>query len=350
MNAARRQPLLVIMDESSKVGEARREAAAWAQELGFDEIKCGRAALVATEAATNLVKHAVGGSIVLQSFQSTGARPNSPGLEILALDSGPGIPNMAQCLTDGFSTTGTPGNGMGAIKRLADSFDVYSQPGSGTALWARFESPTTRHQAKHPAQLKVGVVNLAIPGEHVCGDDWAMVERDGYCFLMVVDGLGHGPLAAEAAAMAVQVFQARSATEPEELIRATHAALRSTRGAAIAVARFDAARDELRYAGVGNISSVLVNIASGETTSLISHNGTVGYIMRKVQTIDCPWSGDSLLLMHSDGLATHWNLAEYPGLCQREPSLIAGVLYRDHKRGRDDATIVVARQLREIPA
>ena len=66
-------------------------------------------------------------------------------------------------------------------------------------------------------------------------------------------------------------------------------------------------------------------------TSPISHNGTVGYIMRKVQTIDCPWSGDSLLLMHSNiGLASHWNLAEYPGLCQREPGLIAGVLYRDH--------------------
>ena len=83
---------------------------------------------------------------------------------------------------------------------------------------------------------------------------------------------------------------------------------------------------------------------------MVSHNGTVGYIMRKVQSIDYPWTDDSLLLMHSDGLATHWNLGRYPGLCQREPSLIAGVLYRDHKRGRDDVTVVVARQVREIPA
>jgi anti-sigma regulatory factor (Ser/Thr protein kinase) len=341
MTAVVRQPVLVIMDEQSKVGEARRHVTAFAQELGFDETVCGQAAIVATEAATNLIKHTVAGALIVQSVASL---QNGPGLEILALDSGPGIRDLAQCLSDGFSTTGTRGNGLGAIKRLAHSFDVYSQPNIGTAIWARFESAASHHEADRSHQLKIGVVNLPIAGERVCGDDWAMVERDGFSFLMMVDGLGHGSLAAEAASLAVRVFREHSALEPEALIRATHAALRSTRGAAIAVARFDTRHGVLHYAGVGNIASVLVNLENGQTTSLISHNGTVGYVMSRVQTLEYPWTGDSLMLMHSDGLATRWNLGRYPGICQKEPGLIAGVLYRDHRRSHDDVTVVVARR------
>jgi anti-sigma regulatory factor (Ser/Thr protein kinase) len=341
MTAVLRQPVLVVMDEQSKVGEARRQATAFAQDLGFNETLCGQAAILATEAATNLLKHSIGGALIVHS---PGAPEDALGLEILALDSGPGIRDLAQCFSDGFSTTGTPGNGLGAIKRLAHSFDVYSQPEIGTAIWARFESAAPHGRRDRPPHLKIGVVNLPIAGEQVCGDDWAMVERDGYCFLMMVDGLGHGFLAAEAASLAVRVFRAHTALEPEALIRAIHAALRSTRGAAIAVARFDASRGLLHYAGVGNISSVLVNIDDGQTTSLISHNGTVGFIMSRVQTLEYPWTGDSLLLMHSDGLSTRWNLARYPGLCRKEPALIAGVLYRDHRRSHDDVTVVVAQQ------
>jgi anti-sigma regulatory factor (Ser/Thr protein kinase) len=347
MNAAFRQPVLVVMDEQSKVGEARRQASALAQELGFDETVCGQAAIVATEAATNLLKHSVGGALILHAV---GSNQNRDGLEILAIDSGPGIRDLAECLSDGFSTTGTSGNGLGAIKRLAHSFDAYSQPEIGTAIWARFESAAPHHSPGRSLELKIGAVNLPITGERVCGDAWAMVERDGFSFLMMVDGLGHGSLAAEAASLAVRVFHEHSALEPEALIRATHAALRSTRGAAIAVARFDTRRGVLHYAGVGNIASVLVNMADGQTTSLISHNGTVGYIMSRVQTLEYPWTADSLLLMHSDGLATRWNLGRYPGLCRKEPALIAGVLYRDHKRSHDDVTVVVARQESRRPA
>ena len=342
MNAALRQPVLVVVDEQSKVGDARRQAAAWAEELGFDETVCGKAALVATEAATNLLKHSLAGALIVHS---PGPFEDRIALEILALDAGPGMGDLARCLNDGYSTTGTSGNGLGAIRRLADSFDIYSQPEIGTAVWARFERAEPKnHGPGRSPRHKIGVVRLPIAGESVCGDDWAMAERDGYSFLMMVDGLGHGFLAAEAASLAVTVFRAQSTLEPEAIIRATHAALRSTRGAAIAVARFDTSRGVLRYAGVGNISSVLVNIDDGQTTSLISHNGTVGYTMSRVQTLEYPWTGDSLLLMHSDGLATRWNLGRYPGICRKEPGLIAGVLYRDHRRSRDDVTVVVARQ------
>ncbi len=260
MTGIARQTVLVIVDEQSKVGEARRLALGLAQELGFDETRCGKAALVVTEAATNLLKYSNGGALILQSSRSPESPEQASGLEILAIDSGPGITDLARCSSDGFSTSGTPGNGLGAIKRLADSFDIYSQPEMGTALWARFESlAPPRRAAATSTRLKLGVVNVAVAGEEVCGDDWVLLERDGYSFLMVVDGLGHGLLAAEASAAAVRVFLKQSALEPDALIQAIHSALRSTRGAAVAVARIDAARGVLRYAGVGNIAAVLAS-------------------------------------------------------------------------------------------
>ncbi len=161
---------------------------------------------------------------------------------------------------------------------------------------------------------------------------------------MVVDGLGHGPMAAEAARAAVGVFSAQSDRDPVELIEASHLALRSTRGAALAIARIDLELGRLQYAGVGNISGVIVEAGHGRTTSMISHNGTVGHIVRKIQAFDYPWTPESLLIMHSDGITTRWDPARYPGLLRRPPGLIAGLLYRDHRRGRDDATVVVARE------
>ncbi len=122
---------------------------------------------------------------------------------------------------------------------------------------------------------------------------------------------------------------------------AMHAALRSTRGASLAVADLHYQRAELRYVGIGNISAV---IAEGTNTrSLVSTNGTVGHEMHAVREFVYPWSERCALLMHSDGLQTRWHLGDYPGLAVRHPSIIAAVLFRDFHRGRDDATVLVTR-------
>jgi hypothetical protein len=99
--------------------------------------------------------------------------------------------------------------------------------------------------------------------------------------------------------------------------------------------------DQGSFAGVGNIAC---RVESGQTRrQLVSHNGTLGHMMRRVQQFDFPLPVGALLIFHSDGLATHWNLADYSGLAGRHPSVIAGVLYRDHERGRDDVTVLVVR-------
>jgi anti-sigma regulatory factor (Ser/Thr protein kinase) len=322
--------------EKSAVAEARREVTGLAQAVGFNESDVGRVAIVVTEAASNLVKHTPQGQLLARAFDRSGAAV----IELLALDQGPGIANVGESLRDGFSTAGSPGTGLGAIKRLSEVFDIYSAPGKGAALVAQLWSRKPAG-GSHPAPLEIGAVCLPKPGEVARGDAWAVEWRGGHCVILVVDGLGHGADAAAAAMAAVKALQTHPQLLPAALIEFAHGAQRSTRGAALAVADLDLA-GEVRYAGIGNIAGVVR--APDGARHMVSHAGIVGHEVRKVQEFVYPWSQDSLLVMHSDGLATQWNLDQYPGLAGRHPSLIAGVLYRDFARGRDDVVVVVAKQ------
>jgi anti-sigma regulatory factor (Ser/Thr protein kinase) len=322
--------------EASAVAEARREATSLARTAGFDASGIGKVALVVTEAATNLVKHTPEGQLLARAFDRDGVAA----IEVLTLDQGPGIANVSESLRDGYSTSGSPGTGLGAIKRISDEFDIYSIPGKGTALVAQLWS--RRPPSGNPsAPLEIGAVCLPKPGEVACGDAWAVEWRGGHCVILVADGLGHGADAAAAAMAAVNSLRTHPQLAPAALIEFAHGALRSTRGAALAVADLNLDR-EVRYAGIGNIAGVIR--APDASRHMVSHPGIVGHEVRKIQEFAYPWSQDSLLVMHSDGLATHWDLDQYPGLAGRRPSLIAGVLYRDFVRGRDDVTVVVAKK------
>ena len=317
----------------SRVAEARRAATELAGRLGFSAACVGKVALVVTEAATNLVKHATAGEILLYALQSG----QLGGIEVLALDRGPGMTNVAKCLRDGYSTSGSPGTGLGAIRRLATSFDIHSVPGAGTVLLARLWSePLTAR----PTFLEVGAVSLAKPGEDVSGDQWTIAWFPERAVILVADGLGHGPGAAEAAREAVHTFHEHAALTPTAIIEAIHGALRSTRGAAVAVAEIVPPQETVRFAGVGNINGVVLS-AEG-SRNMVSYNGTAGHTVHKIREFSYSWPADALLILSSDGLVTRFHLEHYPGLAKRHPDIIAATLYRDYARGHDDATVVVA--------
>ncbi|HAA29686.1 MAG TPA: serine/threonine protein kinase [Cyanobacteria bacterium UBA8553] len=325
------------ISESSQVGEARRKAIAFASRLGFNETARGKVGLVVTEVANNLAQHAQDGVLVLQSLEKN----NIAGVEILALDKGPGFDNIKECLQDGFSTAGTSGTGLGAMMRLSNFFDIYSLPQVGTAILAHlWASPLPLNQPRDNLQL--GAVYLPKTGEEVSGDAWASAHSDHRSLLLVADGLGHGPHAANASLEAVRIFRENLHRSPKEIIEIAHAALRKTRGAAVAIALIDFEHQTVCFAGVGNIAATI--LSTERNRSLVSHNGTVGHEVRKIQEFIYPWPKGGLLVMHSDGLGTQWRLDRYPGLFTRHPSLIAGVLYRDFKRGRDDVAVLVARE------
>ena len=320
--------------DSSAVGSVRRAATDLAQSLGFEAEGIGRVALVVTESASNLVKHAAGGELLLSPLP----RVLGPGIDVLALDRGPGIDDVARATRDGFSTGGTPGTGLGAIRRNSSISDLYTRPGGGTALFARLlaTSPQPRRG------MEVGAVNVHLAGEQVSGDAFAISEIGERLRLLVVDGLGHGQGAADAALAACAVFRDAEATLTlPELLARMHRALAGTRGAAAAVAEIDRGKELLRFAGIGNVAGSIVS--SGSSRSTVSLYGTMGHDARRFQEFTYPFLRESLFVLHSDGISSRWNLADAPGLAARRPTLIAGVLYRDFGRPRDDATAVVLR-------
>lgn len=323
------------VEESSQVGEARRAAAMLADSLGFDEAAAGRLAIVVTELGTNLVRHATGGRLLLAAIDE--GRP-SCAVEVLSLDRGPGMADVAVCLEDGYSTAGTPGTGLGAARRQADVFDVFSAPGAGTAIALRVGRVRPPARASASA-YRMAAIAVAAPGETVCGDGWGFAEDGPVAGLVVADGLGHGPHAAEASAMAVAQFEATPFAAPATWLQEAHAPMRSTRGAAVSSARFDADAQTITFCGVGNISTRVITGAQDRT--LLSQHGTLGLQIRRLQDMVYPWPDHALVVMHSDGIVTRWNLDAVPGLLQCSPAVIAGWLIRDHLRGRDDATVVV---------
>jgi anti-sigma regulatory factor (Ser/Thr protein kinase) len=329
----------IAVTEVSQVAEGRRLALWLASNLDFPEDRGGRAAIVASELATNLHKHARKGEMIFRRLRTP--EGDADGMEILALDMGPGITDVALARRDGFSTTGTLGHGLGAVARQADEIEIYTQP-TGTVVAARLWRKSPAPNPSRP-QFEVGAVQVAKDGEPVCGDDWAWRLRDARLSIFVADGLGHGLPAHEASTAATRVFATGHELPPGRLVEDVHAALRPTRGAAVASLAVDLERRTATFAGLGNISGVVLH-PSGARHSMVSRNGTAGHIAPKVQEFHYPVPSGAIMVMFSDGLGTHWDLRAYPGLLQRSAAVIAGVLYRDFSRRKDDVTVVVARE------
>jgi anti-sigma regulatory factor (Ser/Thr protein kinase) len=325
---------IIEVIESSQIGQARRAAVRLAELSGLSDDKRSQVAIVATELATNLVRYGRNGRFFLQSAQ----QPGGSYLQMLAMDSGPGIDDVNRSLQDGVSTGGTYGAGLGAVKRLSDVFDIYSIVNEGTLVLSRVTA--TPAPATGANGFQWAAISTPAPRETVCGDIWRVAEDHDTLSVMVADGLGHGPLAAEASSLAAAVFDGTPRTDPTVFCREAHTALSGSRGAALAMGVVNSGA--MVYAGIGNISGTLV--AGEKSRGLSSQNGIVGVTPQRARAFTYDWPDGGVLVMHSDGLTNRWSLCNYRGLGARHPALIAGVLYRDCLRGRDDATIVVVKK------
>jgi anti-sigma regulatory factor (Ser/Thr protein kinase) len=323
--------------ESSQTSQARRSIAVLAGRLGFDEEDAGRVALVVTELCSNLIKHGGGGDLLANAVP----RGDGMALDLVAVDKGVGMLDVGKCLRDGFSTGGTPGTGLGAIQRLSQAFDLYSLPDKGTVVAARlWPRAPVRDLPVRP--LDVAAILKPKSGETACGDGWALLERlDGFT-LLGIDGLGHGLTAAQVASVARETFRQVSRESPGHIMQALHTALRSTRGAAVTVIDAALDRGQANIAAIGNLATAIVT--HGVLKRLPSDNGIVGHTTFRMRELTYPVSTTSAVILHSDGLSASWSLDRYPGLMQRQSAVIAGVLYRDQTRERDDSMIVVIKR------
>ncbi len=317
--------------EASQVADARRRAVERARSLSLSDTAAGQLSIVVTELATNILKFGREGSILLGSYEDAGGE----GIQVLALDKGPGM-DVVRCLADGYSTAGSAGHGLGAVRRLAKVFAIESWS-NGTAVLARVGPGDVR---RTPVPVW-GMFEIPLAGEASCGDAiCARRHADGWT-VIVADGLGHGLKAAEASMQAMRVFRGIEHLPASDIVARVHDGLRHSRGAAVAVARLDEATAMLSFCGIGNVAASIVT-AHGRQ-QLVSLPGTAGHNARKLSTFDHRFNPGALLVMHSDGLSSSWSFDPMPGLLAAHPALIAGVLFRDHGRARDDASVIVVR-------
>jgi anti-sigma regulatory factor (Ser/Thr protein kinase) len=319
------------VEAAGTASAVRRAAERLATELAMPERRIADLSIVAAEAAGNLVKHADAGVLLVRTARAEG----QAGVEILAIDTGPGMADVDHAVGDGHSTAGTLGIGLGAIMRQADWADLHSVPGKGTVLVAQvWPGPA-------PEPVWAAGVTRPLTGEPVSGDAFAVRETGGRRQVMMCDGLGHGRLAEAAASAAVRAFDLAPAGPPAVVVEALHRGLGHTRGAALAVAELDPDARLVRYAGLGNISGTV--LSSGGRRGMVSLPGIAGHQRRAIREYDYPLPPGAVVLMHSDGVVDRWDPTAYPGLLARSPQVVAATVLRDAGTRRDDAGVLVAR-------
>ncbi|HEU0029808.1 MAG TPA: SpoIIE family protein phosphatase [Kofleriaceae bacterium] len=323
----------IELDHEADIGVARRRIGALAASAGLDEARAGDAALIATELATNVLRHARHGGVILGCVGDGEVR----GVSVIAWDRGPGM-NVDACVRDGMSTAGTPGKGLGAVTRIATRWDAYTLPGKGCVI----DSLIFPKYHVRKTQFDVGGVCLPYPGLQVCGDAWEIDLRAERATLLVCDGLGHGDGAAEASQAITRAFRDRPDGTPAQLLERLHGVARSTRGAAATIVQIDRNTREATIAAVGNVSAWIVG---DQQRQLVTQHGTLGQATPRIREERYPFPAGALLVVTSDGLKSRIDLADHAGLRSCDPLTIAGVLWRDHARGRDDATAVVLREV-----
>jgi len=318
------------VEDVSAVAACRNAAMSLAERLRFPAARADELALAVTEAASNLHKHAAAGALWL----GVNRDGDPPGIDLVTIDAGPGLPDVTAAMRDGHSTAGTLGIGLGAIQRLADSCDLYSRPGRGTALAARFSA--TRGTARPSRPPWAGLIR-PIGGETECGDAYAAAYAGDALAAVMCDGLGHGPLAAAAAAEGVAAFLDDPSGDPAALLERVHRRMSGTRGGAVGVVRLGAG--VARFAGLGNIAASI--LAQGRRKSMISIPGIAGHQARTIRTFEYELPPGAAVILHSDGISARWEAAALPGLETRDPLLVAAVLLAEAGIHRDDAGILV---------
>ncbi|MBE9639674.1 ATP-binding protein [Salipiger mangrovisoli] len=329
----------VDIDDRSAVAVVRRLARRHGAEIGLPETRIDELAIVATEATTNILRYAERGRALIEGLRIAG----SDVVSMIFTDRGPGISDIDRMFQDGESSTDSAGLGLGAIVRLSDTFDIFSSPEHGTTIVCTFGG---RGESADTGIEAVGL-RVCHPGEDACGDDFQLRQTPAATDVLLCDGLGHGPAAAEASAEVTEAAFAAGglSSEPGRLMRQLTEQLVGRRGAVAALVHIAQPQMEMRYTGVGNISTLVIG-AQGVRRMAVRDGRIGGAVTRGFEETVQLDSGD-MVILHSDGLKTLREAHFPPGLLRKSPLLIAGFFLDRAFRGRDDASIVVMRINRE---
>ena len=328
----------IPVSHSADVAVCRRAAKAMALDVGFDDRSGEEMVLVAGELAANLIRHAMGGTLTFTPLCENGRA----GVQIEALDSGPGIPDVDRAMADGFSTAGSLGYGLGTVNRLMDELDIRS-----TRAGVRGASVVCKRWIRRPANgasacpLSFGAATRPHPKMGVNGDAFVIRKWDAGALVGVIDGLGHGQFAQRAAQKAREYVEGHYDRPLPDIFRGAGHSCRATRGVVMALARFDWALERLTFASIGNIEARL--IGGREPFKFNVRRGIVGMNAPHPVVTENRWTRGSMMVLHSDGLRTHWQWQDFSDVADKSATEIAQALLCRLAKDSDDATVVVAK-------
>ncbi|WP_025143604.1 serine/threonine protein kinase [Pedobacter jeongneungensis] len=301
-------------------------------DAGMEAGRIAEVDIIVAEMTSNLFKYADEGEILFGNFTENGVQY----VELISIDSGPGMQNPARMMMDGISTSNTLGAGLGSIKRLSDTFDIYSLAGWGTILLSRI------YIGEPPARtgLTVRPIVVSKPGEKVSGDGFLLKTNGLDLKLMLGDGLGHGPEANKAVNEAAAAFRVFPDSSPVENLRFIHSSIRKTRGMVANITHYNSEKREWSSSGIGNIAAKWIGPSASKNH--MSYNGIVGHNIPTTMNDQIYSTAEyNQLVLCSDGIKTRWEITKYPGILKHDPSILAACIYKDHARRTDDMSVII---------
>ena len=317
----------------ASVSVARERVRELGVSLGLDQTTIESVAVAASELVHNQLRHARRGQLAVRGVERDGI----PGIEIIAADLGRGIADPVMALEGPGPSSTSLGSGLSGARRMTHEMDVDVRSGEGTCVRARrFAEPVRRRR-------EVGILGRPCEHESESGDHAAFVRDGDSLVVAVVDGVGHGPLAREASMGAVAAFLAHAGSSPAAILDASDAAVASTRGAVMSVARIDASAGEVEHAAVGNVVTRIERYRASRILSGVS--GTLGArgVRRKPHPETVALDRTEVLMLYSDGVSSRVDLSSEPDLLREHSLVIAQRIMAKFSRANDDALVLVAR-------
>jgi phosphoserine phosphatase RsbX len=190
-----------------------------------------------------------------------------------------------------------------------------------------------------------GAVCRPKQGQSVSGDVYFFEEyAEGRVLTAVIDGLGGGEEAARAARLAEQTIRQQVEYPLQELIRRSHAALHSTRGAVIGLLRLELASHQASYVGVGNIG---VNVYSRQPIKPISKNGILGFRLPTLLELRYVYDPGDIFVLYSDGISSYFAQDGKIDI-KRPPQHLAEQILTTYGKHTDDATVVAIKTMASV--
>jgi len=189
--------------------------------------------------------------------------------------------------------------------------------------------------------MAFGIVHRPKSGHSISGDAYLIKEGEEATLVCMVDGLGSGEAAAEAAQAAIRCVEVSSTLPLSDIMAKCHQALKGTRGAVMALMRINSAESTITFVGVGNIG---IHVRSTALIKPISKNGIVGYRLPRLREFTYPYTPGDLFALHTDGISSRFTLdgALWTEGAQ-DVQTLADEIARIFSKENDDVTVLVAR-------